>query len=421
MATNYYPDFSKLSQYNPESATILMKYGADAPVTEMELNEIQLIQNQKRKELLAYFITNGFEQKGGSIKYTNGVLTILNKRAFIDGYTVYIDSAALNITSGSAYLNVWEKEIGVNDAMKKYGNENGVAITNYILDARYGQEISHRIQLVYALEATQRTGAKSIKLGTITSGVMAWEYPEATTQGTATQGTKDYLYANAREIPFTPAELAAKRDKGDFSGLDIGDYKTIALEGEMAGKTIVTEIAGLDIYYGYSTNNKHSIDFVIRDVLCKHRVNATNSNIGGYVATELYTYLETTIWNCMPQEWKNVIQPKGVLLENKAAADSTSWEWKWLKLWLLADEELFSYASWSQRGYGNGNFKQYPLFRSERHLIKKFNGSAHWYWLIQPSVYGDKTTHWCHCATNGSSSSSTASGEDGGVVFGFRI
>lgn len=231
--------------------------------------------------------------------------------------------------------------------------------------------------------------------------------------------TKDYLYENAREIPFTPAELAIKRDNGDFSGLNIGDYKEITLGGEFAGKQIVTEIAGIDTYKGYSTDGKHSIDFVVRDVLCKHRVHSENNTAGGFTAMELYTYLQTTVYNSLPQEWKNVIVPKKVLLENKGATKSTGWDWKSMKIWLLADIELFGCQSWSQKGYGSGNFKQYPLFRSERHLIKNFDGSAWWYWLLQPVE--DVTNIWCACTSDGDSHNYYVDSIDGGVVFGFRI
>lgn len=443
MATTYYPDFSKLSNYNPDSGVIAVRYAADAPLTEVELNEIQLIQNAKRKELVKYFVKDGLS-KDGTIKVANGVLRIENKHAFVDGYHVFIDSANINVSNGqSVYLNVYENQlVGPNDVLKKYGNVQGATIDNYIMDARYNQEISKRIVLCYELGTSQKAGAKSLKLCTVSaSGVVTWNYGEAGIGGGEAGSTKDYLYANAREIPFTPAELKAKREAGDFSGLEIGDWVTIEMEGELAGQTFHFDLAGMDTYYGYSTDGKHSLDFVVREVVMKHRMNATNSNDGGLEAMELYTYLQTTIWNSIPQVWRDVIVPKKVLLEDKVGGTgkymSTTWEWKTLNLWFLADIELFGYQSWSQQGYGSGNFKQYPLFRSERHLIKKLNGSAWWYWLLQPvfklrnseqsgsqsTVVCDELskTNWCDCDDIGYSHYHYASAEEGGVVFGFRI
>ena len=429
MSNTFNPDFTRLSNYDKTSGTIAVRYGADAPITEMELNEMQLIQNQKRAELISFLFSNGFtsDDISGSIAYENGTLTITNKRVFLDGYTFYIDNASIEVSDGqTAYLNVFEKVITPSDTLKKYGNENGVTIENYLMDDRYNQEISQRIVLAYELSTTQRADAISITIGTVTASDMTFSYPESKAEfvgdTSITLDSKTYLYRNAKQIPFTWTELKAKREAGDFSGLEIGDYVTIPLIGEFEGKVLHFDIAGINVYNGYSTNNENSIDFVAREILRKSRINATNSNTGGFVASELYTYLQTNIWNSLPQEWRNVISPKKVLLENKSAAESTSWDWKSMNLWLLADIELFGYQSWSQRGYGSGNFKQYPLFRSERHLIKKLiDGTPWWYWLLQPSTYGDGTTYWCYCHLNGFSNRFNASNSDGGVVFGFRI
>lgn len=431
MANTFNPDFSKMSNWNHESGVSMVRFGADAPITEMELNEMQLIQNDRRKELVKYLITNGLS-KEGTISFASGTLTIQNKHAFVDGYHVFIDSASVSVANGqTVYLNVFEQTtVGPSDTLKKYGNVNGTTIPNYIMDTRYNQEISKRVVVAYELSTTQKTGAKTLVIGAVdSSGAITYSYTESGISGTPenTMDTKEYLYENAKEIPFTPAQLATKRDAGDFSGLDVGDYKEITLVGDLAGQKIVVEIAGMDIYCGYSTDGKHSIDFVIRDVLCKHRMHSENNTVGGFEAMELYTYLQTTVYNSLPQEWKDVIVPKKVLLENKVAAKSTSWEWKSMKIWLLADIELFGYQSWSQRGFGSGNFKQYPLFRSERHLIKKLNGSAWWYWLLQPVGNPEsgedtwRTTYWCLCDNYGYSIHHTASYTDGGVVFGFRI
>lgn len=431
MSNTFNPDFTRLSNYDKTSGTIAVRYGADAPITEMELNEMQLIQNQKRAELISFLFSNGFtsDDISGSITYESGILTITNKRVFLDGYIFYIDNASIEVSNGqTAYLNVFEKQhVGVDDTLKKYGNENGVTIENYLMDDRYNQEISQRIVLAYELSTTQRADAISITIGTVTASDMTFSYPESKCGADIIPSgnlfdTKEYLYENAKEITLTPAELKAKREAGDFSGLEIGDYVTIPLIGEFEGKVLHFDIAGINVYNGYSTNNENSIDFVAREILRKSRINATNSNTGGFVASELYTYLQTNIWNSLPQEWRNVISPKKVLLENKSAAESTSWDWKSMNLWLLADIELFGYQSWSQRGYGSGNFKQYPLFRSERHLIKKLiDGAPWWYWLLQPSTYGDGTTCWCSCYDSGHSGYCNASFSDGGVVFGFRI
>ena len=428
MSNTFNPDFTRLSNYDKTSGTIAVRYGADAPITEMELNEMQLIQNQKRAELISFLFSNGFtsDDISGSIAYENGTLTITNKRVFLDGYTFYIDNASIEVSDGqTAYLNVFEKVITPSDTLKKYGNENGVTIENYLMDDRYNQEISQRIVLAYELSTTQRADAISITIGTVTASDMTFSYPESKAEfvgdTSITLDSKTYLYRNAKQIPFTWTELKAKREAGDFSGLEIGDYKTVTLEGALSGTVITFELVGIDVYYGYSSDYKHTLDFVVRDVVVKHKMN-TNSNAGGFVSSNLYTYLNTTIWNCIPEEVRNVISPKKVLLENKAVAISTSWDWKSINLWILSDIELFGYQSWSQVGYGSGNFKQYPFFKSEKNRSKKFNGNPCDYWLIQPSINADKVSYWCRCHQDGGYSNfRNVQDEVCGLVFGIRI
>lgn len=156
MPTSFNPNFSKLSNYDKNANAELVRFGADAPLTEAELNELQLIQNNRRYDLIKAICGNGLTDSG-EIKYSNGVLSIKNKTAFVDGYMVYIDQINISFSpNAKVYLNVFETEVGVNDTLKKYGNVNGSDITNYIKDSRYEQEISRRIVICYELSTTQR-------------------------------------------------------------------------------------------------------------------------------------------------------------------------------------------------------------------------------------------------------------------------
>ena len=156
MPTSFNPNFSKLSNYDKNANAELVRFGADAPLTEAELNELQLIQNNKRYDLIKAICGNGLTDSG-EIKYSNGVLSIKNKTAFVDGYMVYIDQINIAfLQNAKVYLNVFETEVGVNDTLKKYGNVSGSDINNYIKDSRYEQEISRRIVICYELSTTQK-------------------------------------------------------------------------------------------------------------------------------------------------------------------------------------------------------------------------------------------------------------------------
>lgn len=84
-----------------------------------------------------------------------------------------------------------------------------------------------------------------------------------------------------KELTKSWAELQARIKKGDFSGIYIGDYKTITLT---TGETVVCEVAGIDTYYnccGTANIVPHHMDFISRDCLADpHRYNKTNTNNG---------------------------------------------------------------------------------------------------------------------------------------------
>ena len=217
-----------------------------------------------------------------------------------------------------------------------------------------------------------------------------------------------YLYG--REIPFSWAEIKAKCKIGDFAGIHVGDWKPLTLT---TSETAIMEVAGIDTYYGYASNGKHNIDFISRDCLsATYQYNSTNTNIGGWLSSALYTAMNGTggIYDRLPSDVKAVIGPKLMLLENKAAADSTTWAWHTEnKLWLPAELEVFGYQSWSEIGYGSGNFKQYPLFAgSEKHIIKGAGngGSATNWWELSPRRAS--TARFCFVASSGHADNSNA-------------
>ena len=254
------------------------------------------------------------------------------------------------------------------------------------------------------------------------------EKPERTDFNTAFDAIDDefarrllptYLYG--REIPFTWEQIQTKCLAGDFSGISVGDWKPLTLT---TSETVIMEIAGINTYYGYASNGKHNIDFISRDcLLTPQQMNTTTTNIGGWLSSKLYDTLNGTggIYDSLPSDVKAVIGEKLMLLENKAAASSTTWAWHTEnKLWLPAELEVFGYQSWSEIGWGSGNFKQYPLFAgSEVHIIKKLgtSGSATEWWTLSPRQL--QTTFWCRIPAEGFSNANWA--DTAGVPLCFRV
>ena len=211
-----------------------------------------------------------------------------------------------------------------------------------------------------------------------------------------------------KEIEFTWAELKTKTAAGDFSGINIGDYKDVTLSN---GEKVRMEVAGIDTYIGHQSNNNHRIYWISRDCLkTTYAMNDTNTNTGGFPASKLKTTLNTTIFNMLPAEVQAVI-----VADKRLCSTKGSWEWKEdQKLWLPSEVEVWGFNSWSEVGYGNGCGIQFPIFAgSLRHICKGLGfgaaatGSRCGWWCDSPCA--SSTTNFCYVSTVGLANNNYAS------------
>ncbi len=213
---------------------------------------------------------------------------------------------------------------------------------------------------------------------------------------------------NGKELSFTWAELSAKAAAGDFTGINIGDYKDIMLT---TGEKVRMEVAGIDTYFGHQSNNAHRLYFISRDCLATtYAMNAENTNTGGFPASALKTTLNTTIFNTLPADVQAVIKADKRLCSTKG-----SWAWQEdQKLWLPSEVEVWGHNTWSEVGYGNGCGVQFPIFAgSLRHICKGLGfgkaeqGSRCNWWCDSPLA--SNTTHFCVVYVSGVAGYGTAS------------
>ena len=199
---------------------------------------------------------------------------------------------------------------------------------------------------------------------------------------------------NGKEIKLSWNEIAAKAAAGDFTGLNIGDYKDITLT---TGESVRMELAGIDTYFGYQSNNNHRLYFISRDCLATaYAMNSTNTNTGGFPASALKTTLNTTIFNTLPADLRAVIKADKRLCSTKG-----SWAWQEdQKLWLPSEVEVWGHNTWSEVGYGNGCGVQFPIFAgSLRHICKgqgkgkAEQGSRSFWWCDSP--HASNSTNFC--------------------------
>ena len=224
-------------------------------------------------------------------------------------------------------------------------------------------------------------------------------------------GMKKISYWNVvsqepREITLTWDEISTKTKKGDFSGLRIGDYKTVTLT---TGEVVIMEIAGIDPYFGSGDQESgHHILWVSRDCLATtYQMRSDNTNNGTsaepnpYRASALFSTLQNTIFPTVPAEIRaHVIEMRG-LLETRYSASGTlnnSGGWSWYsrgKAILLTPIEVFGTAGWGESGWSNGGGVNVhlPLFAgSSKHFIKrKGNGGERVGWWLAAASAREST------------------------------
>lgn len=230
-------------------------------------------------------------------------------------------------------------------------------------------------------------------------------------------------YNYGKEIALSWGEISTKTKKGDFSGLRIGDYKTITLT---TGEIVIMEIAGINPYPGSGDQEAgNHILWVSRDCLATtYQMRSGNTNNGTsaepnpYRASALFSTLQNTIFPTVPAEIRtHVIEMRG-LLEQRYSSSGTlnnSNNWAWYsrgKAILLTPIEVFGTAGWGESGWSNGGGVNVhlPLFAgSSKHFIKrKGNGGERVDWWLAAASAGH-STNFCLVSASGTSYTSSAS------------
>ena len=153
------PDFSRYTNYMPDTGVSSVVFGANSTILEVELNEMQEIQKHYMSDFLRSVIGNGITDMS-KMTYVRGTggrweLRISNCYIICNGYFIYAAGLALPINSGTAYLWVWEEEADHNSQFPFGGNvDHIVTISNWIKDDRANNETTRRKVVRYKLSNT---------------------------------------------------------------------------------------------------------------------------------------------------------------------------------------------------------------------------------------------------------------------------
>ena len=186
---------------------------------------------------------------------------------------------------------------------------------------------------------------------------------------------------------------------GEFNKFAIGDsFVDGSIHWRIHGKKTFPKWA----FDGSVGETPNTITCLPDEALGTHRYNSSNTNTGGYAASEMPSYLESTILPQLSAGLRSYIKETQIYENNKGA-----WAAVKRKMRIPTIIECTGNQGWADQ-FSGGICSQLPLMRANRHRIKTY-----WYWCLDPVA--SNTTSFCGINDNGGSTSGSASNSDGSV------
>ena len=247
---------------------------------------------------------------------------------------------------------------------------------------------------------------------------------EYTSTSTISDDVMLYVVGNPNSFSTDSWYTIAKAVKlNNTSKYSVGDTKTVNM-GSYGTHTL--RIANTSTPSECSTSgfSQTACGFVLEfaDIITTHKMNDTDTNVGGWPATSMRTFINNDIYNAIPSELRNAIIDTTVVSGHGKSdtANFTSTD----KLYLLAPKEI--YTDWS-----NSNDTAKDLTRTLDYYtsigvttdnysgaIKKNGTSASYWWLR--AAFSNYTYNFLSVNSYGNYYSYTAN-TTGGVAPAFRL
>ncbi|MCM1269373.1 MAG: hypothetical protein NC247_01940 [Ruminococcus flavefaciens] len=166
-------DFTKYTNYKENAGVSGVVFGAHSAVLEVEMNEMQEISKGMFRDFVKAAIGDGITNKK-AITYADGTLKIAaGCGVVVDGIMINCTGLSLAMTSGTAYLQVWEETVAFNAELKVEGNQQSTqTVPNWAKDNRSDVETTRRKVVKYTLATSKKSGAHNLAIASVSSGKM---------------------------------------------------------------------------------------------------------------------------------------------------------------------------------------------------------------------------------------------------------
>ncbi len=303
---------------------------------------------------------------------TEYTFTLQNKGTKTASYTIYLDDVALETN-----------ETRMDDSKVKYqltkNSKETVALLSTLSDKVLDSgDIAGSTTNTYSLRVWIDSAAETEVMGTILSKQLR---VEATQAGTKTSTT-------AKSFTDDSWDTIASAVKSGTYPYQVGDTKTVDM-GSLGTHTV--RVANTSACTNGETSET-ACGFVVEfaDIISTQKMNSTSTNVGGWPASAMRTYVNTTVYNALPSDLQNVIATTTIV----SGHGSTSGEANFTssdKLYLLSTKEV-----WGKDGTSNiisndtaeAETRQLDYYKNNgvttsnyRGAIKQYNGTNSYWWL----------------------------------------
>ena len=193
----------------------------------------------------------------------------------------------------------------------------------------------------------------------------------------------------------------------------IGDEKEITAYGE----TLTAVIVGFNHDDKTDGSGKAGITFGLKNLMSTtQKMNWSNTNVGGYINSNMHIWLKNTLLPSLPSDLREVIKTvnkRTSVGDYKSTINTDSME-----IFLFSEIEVF--GTYDNSIYGEGI--QYNYFTNPENRIKyqaNGSGSAIYWWERSPSNHNN--TAFCNVNSDGSANGYNNAIHNGGICFGYCI
>ena len=277
--------YSKHSYFNEDANFNEVKFGANNPVLETELNELQQIQELSKKNLIRDAFGSGLIKVPTSMAFISSSVYTLKLTgdtvAYVDGSRIFIPSGTrVSAPSGSAsmlFIEVWTEEVNCDSTLNKYGGESTDTIDNYLKDPRVPKETARRIVTKWRLRCDKGTSMTSMKVRGKLSGTSTVSFSALTSgiyKGVDESASFDGVVFALPLASISSSKVVTPNYRKIRTADEVYD-SLLDLQAEVDEKALATDVTKL------STNKQDKND---------SSLNTENKTIVGGI-NELYSWL----------------------------------------------------------------------------------------------------------------------------------